>query len=485
MKVAPAVVGVSFLLALLTWLLLSGLNLNSDRYDRQSEALADFTRFERGMSREVLTARAGLSRNYDALVRMVDAYDAAVARLREAAGSDREENAAIDVLAGRARRQEELIEQFKSQNALLQNSFAYFGMFSARLSWSEDKALVAGVSALAASMLHLTLDTSSVAADEVQARLDGLEHLEVQPEEAASIRAVIAHGQMLHDLLPAVDAILKSLVAEASNREQDAVHALIVKRQLAARAAARKNRLLQYLTSLLLLGGLVYFGLLLRARAKALRRRAAFEHVIANISMRFIDSHCGELRSHVERALEELAGFIGADRAYFAWRAATTGKVYRWSREGVRLDEAWPERALDLAQRFDGGEDAIIYLPKVRPSHPDDTIHLLEEAGIRGWLCIKTLSGQQQAAVLGFEAVQAVALSQWAEFALFRMAFDAIRNAVARVSLEQERERLQASLQQARRMETIGTFASGIAHNFNNIVGAILGYVEMADTGIE
>ncbi|MEH2493154.1 hypothetical protein [Bradyrhizobium sp. AZCC 2230] len=85
MKVAPGVVGVSFLLALLTWLLFNGLNLNSDRYDRQTQALADFTRFERGMSREVLTARAGLSRNYDALVRMVDAYDAAVVRLREAA----------------------------------------------------------------------------------------------------------------------------------------------------------------------------------------------------------------------------------------------------------------------------------------------------------------------------------------------------------------------------------------------------------------
>ena len=61
------------------------------------------------------------------------------------------------------------------------------------------------------------------------------------------------------------------------------------------------------------------------------------------------------------------------------------------------------------------------------------------------------------------------------------MAFDAIANAVNRVKLEQEKERLQVKLQQARRMETIGTFASGIAHNFNNIVGAILGYTEMAD----
>ncbi|EJN10587.1 histidine kinase [Bradyrhizobium sp. YR681] len=484
MKVAPATVGVTFLLALLTWLLLNGLNLNSDRYDRQTQALADFTRFERGMSREVLTSRAGLSRNYDGLVEMMDAYDAALVRLREAAGTDREQIAAIDVLAARAARQEELIEQFKSKNALLRNSFTYFSLFSARLSSSNDRPLVADVSALAAAMLQLTLDTSEATARELQARLDSLARLQIASEDNELLHAAVAHGQLLHDLLPDVDAILKMLVAEASNREQDVVHALIVKRQLAARVAARKNRLLQYLTSLLLLGALVYFGLLLRARAKALRRRAAFEHVIASISMRFIETHRDGLRGHVESALEELAGFIGADRAYFAPSAAKNDNSYRWAREGVRFDESWPGRALDLAQRFDGGEDAIIYIPRVRPSHPEDLAHLLDEAGIRGWLCIKTLSGEGQAAILGFDVVEAAALSQWAEFALFRTAFDAIGNAVGRVVLEQEKERLQASLQQARRMETIGTFASGIAHNFNNIVGAILGYVEIADTGI-
>ncbi len=78
-----ALAGVSLQLALSTWLLLSGLNLNSDRYDRQLQALADFTRFERGIGREVLTSRAGLSRNYDALVKAVRDYEAALQRLRE------------------------------------------------------------------------------------------------------------------------------------------------------------------------------------------------------------------------------------------------------------------------------------------------------------------------------------------------------------------------------------------------------------------
>ena len=485
MKIAPAAVGVSFLLALLTWLLLNGLNLNSDRYDRQSQALADFTRFERGMSREVLTSRTGLSRNYDSLNRMMEAYDGALVRLREAAGSDKEQVAEVDVLAIRARRQEDLIEKFKTDNALLQNSFAYFGLFGTRLSSSDDKQLVAASSALAAAMLHLTLDTGDATAREVQAQLDSFSRLQASPDEAESIRALLAHGQLLHDVLPAVDAILRRLIAETSNREQDTLHRLIRKRQLAARAAARKNRLLLYATSLLLLGGLVYFGLLLRSRAIALRRRAAFEHVIANISMRFIDSRQEEIAGHVEKALEQLAGCIGADRAYFAWRAGAAVNAYRWSRKGVGFAAGWPERGLELVEGRDGNSADIVYIPKVKQSHPRDEMSLLTEGGVRGWLCIMAASGQQRTAILGFDSVQAGGLTQWAEFGLFRMAFDAIRNAVGRVLLEHEKERLQTSLQQARRMETVGTFASGIAHNFNNIVGAILGYAEMAEAGVK
>ena len=45
---------------------------------------------------------------------------------------------------------------------------------------------------------------------------------------------------------------------------------------------------------------------------------------------------------------------------------------------------------------------------------------------------------------------------------------------------QEEKLKLEAELRQAHKMEAIGTLAGGVAHDFNNILGAILGYAELA-----
>ena len=67
---------------------------------------------------------------------------------------------------------------------------------------------------------------------------------------------------------------------------------------------------------------------------------------------------------------------------------------------------------------------------------------------------------------------------------LLGLAAEVLASALRRQHLLQERADLELRLSRARRLEAVGTFASGIAHNFNNVVGAIMGHAEMAGDGL-
>ena len=54
-----------------------------------------------------------------------------------------------------------------------------------------------------------------------------------------------------------------------------------------------------------------------------------------------------------------------------------------------------------------------------------------------------------------------------------------------RKQAEAEREKLMGQFNQAQKMESVGRLAGGVAHDFNNMLGAILGYTEMAMGRVE
>ena len=126
MKVTPAAAIVSLLVLLLTWLSLRAINPEAELFDLAFAALDRFAMLESALYRDVFTARAGTLRNYDPLVREINELHESLSRLRETAAIDSETTAALDQLVASVDQQEELVERFKSDNALLHNSLAGF-----------------------------------------------------------------------------------------------------------------------------------------------------------------------------------------------------------------------------------------------------------------------------------------------------------------------------------------------------------------------
>jgi signal transduction histidine kinase/ActR/RegA family two-component response regulator len=480
MKTISAAVAAAFLIVLLSWLLLHSFNSDTELFE---EALGELARMEvtqASLHDDVLTARIGLLRNYDPLVEGDNALMNSLARLRHIIGGDA--TASLDRLDASLQQQETLVEQFKSDNALLQNSLAYFTRLSSRQNAPQGGLVIPGVSALAAAMLHLTVDSSPETADEVQARLNELADRPTTPETAETVAALLANGRLLHAILPATDGILRGFCSVATKPNLDALRQVVLTQQSASRATARQFRLGLYIVSLLLLAVLAYVGFELRTRGRALRRRAAFEHAIASISTRLITAQPQDVDAHIDAALAFMGECVGADRVYFI-KTLQPQSIHRWKRRGVIFPPDWPEAALALAAKFEHSADGIVHVPDVNrlPSGEHRTALIMR--GLRGWAFVSRAAGNGSTAILGFDALRRPCrITAAGELGLLRMALDAITNAVERTFLDRERGRLEARLHQAHRLETVGALTSGIAHNFNNLVGTILGHTEMAES---
>src|SRR5262249_29859952 len=161
MRLLSGALGVLLLLALLTWLLLRGIDTNAPAYAVTLRVFDDFALAEASLHRDVLQARAGLLRDYDTLVSALDAMQDAVSRLRSYAQTDGLDVGPADRLAATVSQQEELTERFKTSNALLQNSLSYVDLLSTSPGFgAQDAQLAPATGALAAALLYLTRDTS-------------------------------------------------------------------------------------------------------------------------------------------------------------------------------------------------------------------------------------------------------------------------------------------------------------------------------------
>ena len=135
----------------------------------------------------------------------------------------------------------------------------------------------------------------------------------------------------------------------------------------------------------------------------------------------------------------------------------------------VRLWNRAAEEMLGWSEAEVLGQPIQIAPPELKEEIDELRHRILEGAGISG---LETRRLRRDGTEIGVSIYEAP----------LRDARGAIIGAVLLLANTVERKRLEAELVQARKMELVGRLASGVAHDFNNILTVLLGYASLLDT---
>jgi hypothetical protein len=424
-EVAAGVGVVCLLVALLTWLLVRGIATDVADYLTTLRILDEFARAEASLHRDVLEARVGLPTDYDPLVRSSEQVAAAVSLLREQAASQGLDTGPIDRLAAAAKIEEKLTERFKSDNALLRNSLSYVGNLSTSPGFNDRNPRLG---ALATAVLQLTLDSSARSQQAVEERLLELQVQDPAEPDHATAQALMSHAGLLRIILPSVDDTLRGLLAIQTGQPLEETRAQFVRSHIASESSAQRFRLLLYATSVLLALALIDLGRRLRARALAMQKRAAFEHLIAEQSAHLINCPPAETKARLEQALAEFGRTIEADRVYVVL-GENPIRVYAWAEDDAPYPPGWPEAALSLPDEFKPVGLDVIVAPDVARLPPGGAKETLHTFGVRAWACVVLRRPGWQRGILGFDRRQPARGAYFPPEAV-RLAGDALADAL-------------------------------------------------------
>lgn len=474
----PRMVVAAVVLAMaLTWLLVCSLQLSGTEMASVNQALGGISMAEVRLQSDLLSLRGGLLHDYDPMVADVARLQVCLAKLRSV--SNGAAAGQINRIADAVAAEDSLAETFKSANALAQNSFAYFALLSDRLARTEGNGdLAARTGALTAAVMQLSRQPTQDVIARTKQQLAALADGPAAADSAADVASLVVHGRLLVQVLPTLDSAAQRLPALLTLKQRAAVRAVFQDRQKAREHLAERYRFALFGIAILFLAILVEVGRRLKNAVLAVRERADVEHHLAEISNTFIECQPEDIRPRICESLLKLGRGAQSMRVYLLI-VGDEPDLLIWTRPGVVSRPNWPGALAEIVPVLAAETDHVFSTSAFGTTPPPAVLALREQYRVPRWSCVKLFDQDEFLGILAFERAPDVAAWHSDMASPLLLTGLTMSNALHRERLAQHRAALQEKVQRAKRLETVGLFASGIAHNFNNLLGVMLGHAEI------
>ncbi|WP_322515149.1 two-component system VirA-like sensor kinase [Rhodopseudomonas palustris] len=430
------------------------------------------------LQRDVLQARAGLLKNYDPLAVAIARLHATTDNLRNLLAASRRDGISglddgLDAISAAVAFDESLVDRFKTSNSLLQNSLEIFNqLLSQRYldPYSEGQPPSERSGHLGNLMMRFASNPSADFEVQIRAELDGLKRQLGAP--SSYVRGLASHAGMILKTLPLLDQTTLALqgagtlntAEDLRRRYLDAYETMIQR--------STRHRVILGSVSLAMFGfvAMLVWRLQESRRTEAQQRR--FERTLDELRRQFGDNYT-TLEAAVEAGLDLLAAFFEGRKGRFTIFDAQTGDI-----------------EYDLGLTSCGTWDAGVTQIRVRMRNDVSATDASSALNSRNVLTVRRGRCVDAAVIIPLEARSAALLQlnvgdQRANgedelSGLLDQAAECLAACVRLVQDREEKEALHARLEHAQRLEAVGALAGGIAHEFNNILLAMMGYSEMA-----
>jgi signal transduction histidine kinase len=436
------------------------------------------------LQRDVLQARSGLLKNYDPLVDSVVGLHAAVSdleRLFPESGVENPSSLELELrkLTATINGDERLVEGFKTENAILQNSLSIANEMLSELHMSTNPLVVRALGT-SSDLGNLMMRFAAAPEDRFAAVIRG--RLTAMKSVASGIPTVdsfAAHTAIILKTLPSVDNTIELIQSSGTSSEAQILQKKYLDAYGVISTRSAWSRLMLGSISVFLC---VYIAVLiyrLRAQAYRLKQQLDFENLATSIKKRF-DEDLENIGAAMSASLSTAAQFFDASDYAFAVINIETRELEQiFASAGNTEFQA-------LIDRF--AHEQCGSLIKAEQPWGQFHYHNLQQSEIRAFPEGSLSAGSITAASIDPKTIGLLLLEH--REVRTKPSSDEIRllvNTVVvlaqnlRIHKERlEKDALEARLEHSQRLEAVGTLAGGIAHEFNNALGAILGYGEMA-----